>query len=121
VSEVNALQWERDILDIADSIDAYAARIEAAVVAAAHVLAAQAETDAKNNAPWQDRTGDARAGLRGFVAEAGQIVSVYLAHGEDINYDIFLETIQGGQLQIIAPTLEALLPNVYDAIRKELG
>jgi hypothetical protein len=120
VTAQNALIWERSVDDLAASIDAYAASIERAVLAAAAVLAARAEEDAKNNAPWTDRTGDAREGLHAFVADAQGIVSIYLAHGPDIGYDIYLETLRGGQHAIIAPTLEALLPEVWDAVRKAL-
>lgn len=118
---MNALQWESRIDRLIESIDGYAERIEAAVVAAANVLAKRAEEDAKNNAPWQDRTGDARDGLNAFVERAQNVVTIYLAHGPEINYDIYLETMKGGSLAIIGPTLEALFPIIMDAIRYELG
>lgn len=116
----NALVWEQGLDVLADSMDAYAAQIERAVRDGAAVLAAAMEADAQANAPWQDQTGDARAGLHSFVEVVGDLVSIYLAHGDAIGYDLALELGRGGKYAIIAPTLEAALPRVWDVIRSQL-
>lgn len=70
------------------------------------------EAFAKQNAPWTDRTGHARQGLRYFVDQQddGQVVVVTLAHGEGIFYGWFLEVRFQGRYAIILPTLQAHYP-----------
>jgi hypothetical protein len=59
---------------------------------------------AQDNAPWADRTGDARAGLDVEVyEEAGE---VYLDLFHTVEYGQWLETIQDGAFATIMPTLE---------------
>lgn len=68
------------------------------------------EAYAKENAPWDDRTGDARAGLITSVEEDGGFIILELAH--TVDYGVWLETIEDGSFAIIMPTLEALGPEV---------
>lgn len=77
-----------------------------------HIIAGQfmyasdeAVTFAKDNAPWTDRTGNARAGLHSGVSEGlrGDFFELYLAH--TVFYGIYLETRWNGKYQIIAPTI----------------
>lgn len=71
------------------------------------VLAAEMEAWAKENAPWMDRTGDARAGLRGFrKEEAGAIGVVILTHDPELDYPIYLEIANQGRFAIIAPAID---------------
>jgi hypothetical protein len=68
--------------------------------------ARRAEAAARANAPWEDRTGDARYGLTAEVYdEAGEIV-LELYH--TVDYGQWLELIQDGRFAVIMPTLEAL-------------
>ncbi len=59
---------------------------------------------AKSNAPWQDRTGDARAGLDVDVSEDVDAVIIQLYH--TVDYGLWLEVIQNGEYAILLPTLE---------------
>lgn len=62
---------------------------------------------ARSNAPWEDRTGDARGGLASeFYGEAGQTVGVVLYH--TVDYGPWLEIRWGGKYAIIMPTVEAM-------------
>lgn len=65
---------------------------------------------AQSNAPWADRTGEARSGLIADVSEDNGEIVLELAHSVD--YGIWLETIQDGAFAIIMPTLEALGPEI---------
>jgi hypothetical protein len=66
---------------------------------------------ARQNAPWTDQTGDARAGLDTEVDNEGTEVVITLSHGVD--YGIWLETIQSGRFAIIMPTLEAFAEEIF--------
>ncbi len=65
---------------------------------------------AQQNAPWEDRTGDARSGLIADVSEDGGLIVLELAH--TVDYGVYLETIENGAFAIIMPTLEALGPEI---------
>lgn len=60
---------------------------------------------AKENAPWTDRTGNARAGLHSGVSEGlkQDFFELYIAH--TVFYGIYLETRWNGKYAIIAPTV----------------
>lgn len=60
---------------------------------------------AQQNAPWSDRTGDARSGLDSLVEADDDQLQVSLFHGVD--YGIWLEIRWNGRYAIIIPTIEA--------------
>jgi hypothetical protein len=60
--------------------------------------------DAQANAPWSDRTGEARSGIIAEVDQNEGEIVLSLAH--TVEYGIWLETIQNGDLAILLPTLE---------------
>lgn len=73
------------------------------------------ETYAKQQAPWTDRTSNARQSLHAEVQQLSKdAVALYLAHG--MQYGIYLETRWSGRYAIIWPTIQAHL----DAILKML-
>jgi len=69
------------------------------------------ETAAKENAPWMDRTGNARQSLHAYTERLSRdVVRLYLSHGVD--YGVYLETKNGGAYAIIWPTLEEHIPRI---------
>lgn len=84
----------------------YEQRVIEAINAVADYFAPVLESYAKQNAPWTDQTGAARATLHGFKVElAKEVVAIYLAHGMD--YGIWLEVRFQGAYSVILPTLES--------------
>lgn len=65
-----------------------------------------------NNAPWTDRTGDAREGLEVAVTLDNESLEIDLYH--TIEYGIWLEVRWGGKYAIIIPTVEAMGPKLFD-------
>jgi hypothetical protein len=59
---------------------------------------------AKANAPWTDRTGNARNGLDVAVENDGNALIMELFH--TVDYGLWLEVIQNGRFAIIMPTLQ---------------
>jgi hypothetical protein len=80
-------------------------------------LAEEIQQAAQDNAPWADRTGDARAGLSAEVVHDGHDFTIELSHSVD--YGQWLETIQSGRFAIIMPTLEQYSQKVFDAVGAE--
>lgn len=65
----------------------------------------------KANAPWQDRTGDARANLQGAVQKHSDTsYTILLGHGTSIYYGVYLEFAFGGRYAIVLPTLHHFQP-----------
>lgn len=64
----------------------------------------QIEAEMRNEAPWADRTGAARAGLTATTTQADGVVSLVLSHG--VSYGFWLEVIQNGRFAILGPTIE---------------
>jgi hypothetical protein len=59
---------------------------------------------AKTNAPWEDRTGDARRLLDVDVSQDADEIVIQLYH--QVDYGLWLEVIRDGEFAIIMPTLQ---------------
>lgn len=67
-------------------------------------------------APWTDRTGNARAGLVGVARREGKSrFVIYLVH--TVEYGIYLELGRSGRYAIVYPVLVRLAPQVMAEIR----
>lgn len=70
------------------------------------------ERYAKENAPWEDRTGAAREGLKTVMVadpKSGRYI-IYL--GYSVDYGVYLETSNGGAFAIVGPTVRHFAPLV---------
>lgn len=77
------------------------------------------EASMKHNAPWTDRTTNARSGLAARAAKLGRSsFAIILSHA--VNYGIYLETMQGGRFAIIEPTIKLFAPKVIKTLTKIL-
>lgn len=75
---------------------------------------------AQENAPWSDRTGDARSGLDVDVDSDGDSITLQLFH--TVDYGLWLEVIQNGRFAIIMPTLEHFSSQVLGSVNaRETG
>lgn len=104
--------------------NAYAEAIRRGVYQIAQRRAPEIEAWLKNNAPWTDRTGNARQTLNAPVEpqvyQAGlDMVEIILAHG--VEYGIFLELSNAGRYAIIAPALDHWGPILWADIRALLS
>lgn len=109
------IHWVRPPSALADAIERYGERVITAVTAVAGRIASAMEAEAKATAPWTDRTGNARSGLFGTAErEAAQkLVVIYLSHGPDIDYGLWLELAHGGRFAVVAPVIERMLPQIH--------
>ena len=109
------IRWVRPPEQLARAIEQYGERALVAVESVAQYLATVMQNSAKHNAPWTDRTGNARSGLFGTAERdtARKLVIIYLSHGPAIDYGVFLELAHSGRFAIILPTMEAHLPELH--------
>lgn len=108
------IRWVTPPSQLARAIEQYGERVLVAVAAVAGRVATLMQNSAMQNAPWTDRTGNARSGLFGTAETdlAKNLVIVYLSHGPAIDYGVWLELANGGRYQVIMPTIEAHLPEI---------
>lgn len=79
-------------------------QMQASIAAATMGFAQEVENYAKEHASWDDRTGDARAGL---TAKGEQRLTKYTIHlYHTVDYGIWLEIRWDGKYAIILPTIE---------------
>lgn len=100
-------RWIKDIGEIQQKNDRMIARLPTSADASFRGLADQLESAMKSNAPWNDRTGAARANLKATYTGGGTLYRVELTHG--VPYGKFLEfgTIYMSPRPILRPTLES--------------
>lgn len=86
------------------------ARADRAITAGMAFHATQAVAYARQNAPWTDRTTNARNGL---FARAERDAPVYrIIVGHSVPYGVWLEVRWSGRFQILRPTVDHEAPEV---------
>jgi len=101
--------------DVNDNMRRWADRRKAAIVALGQTWAAELEGRAKQNAPWTDRTGNARNGLFGQVVVSRDDAVIMLAHSMD--YGVWLELCNDGRYAILLPTMNNAIPRIVRSYR----
>jgi len=81
--------------------------------------ASEAEQMAKANAPWTDRTGDARKLLKGKVVDDGEALGFQLMHR--VEYGKHLERDGDGKYSILKPTVESLRASFFNVANSIFG
>ena len=74
---------------------------------------------ARKNAPWNDRTGDARDGLEAEVRLENKSLEIDLYH--TVDYGVWLEIRWGGRYAIIIPTVEQKGSELLDRMNNILS
>lgn len=91
-----------------------------AVMAVLEYKAPQVEAYMKQNAPWQDQTGNARQGLRAEAYDLGGSQKGIILYGQ-VPYQIWLEVKYSGRYAIIVPTIQVMGPEVMKSLEGILG
>lgn len=100
-------------------VEQYIADVRVGVEAIAQRWAPDIETWMKRNAPWTDRTGNARQTLNTEVLNLTNEIAVLMDHG--VEYGIFLELAHGGKYEIIGPALDEFAPRIMADVRRFMG
>lgn len=85
-------------------------RVKRAAWVTAQSMAPEVENHMKINAPWVDRTGNARNGLAAVAYREGNDIGITL-YGQ-VDYQVWLETRFEGRYAIIQPTIDEMSPVV---------
>ncbi|NPV44807.1 MAG: hypothetical protein HPY70_12670 [Firmicutes bacterium] len=78
--------------------------------------AARMEAHMKTHAPWQDRTGTARAGLFAKPEVDGDDIVIRLGHS--VEYGIYLELAHERKYAILEPTARKFARNILKSYRE---
>jgi hypothetical protein len=87
---VAAVRWTRSPNLIGAEIRSRKERVRAGLVDLAGSHGARVESNSKQNARWQDRTGAARAGIGHQVSTTSDAIEIVVFHS--VSYGVFLET-----------------------------
>lgn len=102
--------------DLKVGLDKLDTRVRTGMVAAANYVAPMALAHMRENAPWTDRTGAARNGLRTQVEVTPLSVAIVLYH--TVPYGMWLEVRWGGKYAIIEPTIARMAPEFAKAVSR---
>jgi hypothetical protein len=96
--------------DMSDILQQIELKFESRAIRRAESLAGRMEEWLKENAPWEDRTGDARRGLFATAIRSGEkgqgkMIMITMGYAQDTYYWIFLETMQAGRFAIVGPAI----------------
>ncbi len=113
-------KWIVPPSQLARGLEQYGERVMVAVKAVADYIAQKMQDEARRDASWEDRTGNARSGLFAVAEHAARdVVNVYLSHGHTVEYGKWLELANAGRYAIILPTIERNLP-VLEKMLKDI-
>lgn len=114
------IRWRTPPSELAQSLNQYGDKVLTAVAAVAQYVASQMQNEAKANAPWTDRTGNARSGLFGTseVDFAQKVVTIYLSHSATLDYGIWLELVGEGRNAIVMPTMQGHYDQLMSMLRE---
>lgn len=105
---------------IHQNIDRYEQSIYKAVRSVAEYYAPIVEATAKEDAPWTDRTGNARSGLQGLVDDISEtVVALYLIH--KMEYGVWLELVHQERYAVILPTMQAHYADIFNMLKSVLN
>lgn len=91
-------------------------KAKAALALFADTEALRMEGEAKRNAPWVDRTANARNSLQGDAGWRGRKLVIRLSGNMD--YSVFLELANDKKYAIIYPTIQKHAPAILRAYKK---
>ena len=114
------IRWTVPPSELAVAIERYGDRVLTAVAAVAQYVATQMQNQAQADAPWTDRTGNARTGIFG-TSEAdfgARVVTIYLSHSATLTYPLFLEIGNSGKYAVIMRTMQAHYEPLMQMLRE---
>ena len=91
-------------------------RVRAAIGLYAGTAAEKMEGEAKEKAPWTDRTSNARNSIQGGFGWQGDSAIITLSG--NVDYFVFLELAHGKKYSILVPTIHANVKEVLNGYKK---
>ena len=106
--------------DLLKNLGSMSKKMPVAVRMYAETAARVLENDAKQRAPWTDRTGLARNTLRAYTAQLQPgICEITVSHG--VTYGVYLELAHEKRFATIMPTIQRRSPEIMRGFKVLLG
>lgn len=102
--------FRMDSSNLIKNLSIMESRVDKAIKVKAEVAAAKLQTQAREEAPWTDRTGDARKRMISYVSQEKKGYRINLAGG--VEYALWLELANEGKYAIIEPTIRLKSPEI---------
>lgn len=120
-SKHSGFYWKEPPEDtVIPALEEYLRAIHNGVLAIAQFWSPQIQNWMRENAPWTDRTGNARQTLHTEVIDVtGEMVGLMMAHG--VTYGYNLELRNSGRYAIIGPALDKFAPLIWANVKELLG
>lgn len=96
--------------------DAAMQKVKAAIGLYAQTAALKLEREAKSNAPWQDRTTNARNSIQGNSGWEGSQAIIRLSG--NMSYSVYLELAHGKRYAVLIPTIRKNAASVIKGYEK---
>ncbi|WP_352419831.1 hypothetical protein [Proteiniborus sp.] len=91
-------------------------KVRSAIGLYADTAAKKMEGEAKGNAPWTDRTSNARNSIRGDFGWKGKHAVISLSG--NMNYSVYLELAHEKRFAILVPTIQKNAPEVIKGYQR---
>lgn len=97
---------------VLDNLTSYETALNNKLKSGMGALAADTQSNAKHEAPWTDRTGNARNSLFGYSNDEGDKIVNY--HGIGVFYGVYLELSHQGKYRIVLPVLDLISGSFFN-------
>lgn len=108
-----------DVSSIRRGLEQFATFTNRNILDACKQVSSEMEDYAKANAPWQDRTGNAREGLAGSSGANQYVYWIRLTHS--VHYGVYLERGMELRFEIIRPTMNLYSNRVWEILEELQG
>jgi hypothetical protein len=102
--------------DVNKNLDNHINRLIASSIALGQDWAGNLESEMKKNAPWKDRTGNARKELMGSSELSDDSITITVSHSVD--YGVYLELARDGKYAILKPTIDKNRNEIYKTYKR---
>lgn len=113
------MDFRMDFNDLVEGLNQFDSKAEAAMAMYVDTAALTMQSYMRDNAPWVDRTGQARQRLTATAFKVSSGYQIALAQGVD--YGVFLELAHEKRFAIIQPTITSEGPRIMAGFQNLLG
>lgn len=112
--------WETDPAEVfPQMVYEYVQAIKRTIRAVLLRFAPEMESWLKENAGWNDQTGNARQTLYALLEESADDLRVVADY--KMWYGVFLELSNAGRFAVVAPCIDVFAPRIFQALQEALG